>query len=134
MTRIRATAEGYRRRYGVTSAHAEEDQGRTRAGHAQGRAGQRSGSSGSRGGSRARRRAGATPRRSPGVPQQPRWVPVLILTFFGLGLICIVLNYLGLLPGGASNVYLFVGPGLHRGRLHRRHPLALTPSRPRMTK
>src|ERR1700722_12627330 len=41
----------------------------------------------------------------------PRWVPVLILTFFGLGLVCIVLNYLGLLPGGASNVYLFVGLG-----------------------
>lgn len=41
----------------------------------------------------------------------PRWVPVLILTFFGLGLVCIVLNYLGLLPGGASNVYLFAGLG-----------------------
>jgi hypothetical protein len=37
---------------------------------------------------------------------------VLILGFFGLGLICIVLNYLGILPGGASNVYLFIGLGL----------------------
>jgi hypothetical protein len=49
------------------------------------------------------------------IPQElrssPRWVPVLILTFFGLGLICIMLNYLGLLPGGASNLYLFVGLG-----------------------
>ena len=42
----------------------------------------------------------------------PWWVPVMILTFFGLGLICILLNYLGLLPGGASNVYLFIGLGL----------------------
>jgi hypothetical protein len=41
----------------------------------------------------------------------PWWVPVLILTFFGLGLISIMLNYLGLLPGGASNGYLFVGLG-----------------------
>jgi hypothetical protein len=42
----------------------------------------------------------------------PWWVPVLILTFFGLGLLCILLNYLGLLPGGASNGYLFLGLGL----------------------
>jgi hypothetical protein len=39
-------------------------------------------------------------------------VPVLILTFFGLGLLCIVLNYLGILPGGANNIYLFIGLGL----------------------
>jgi len=42
----------------------------------------------------------------------PMWVPVLILTFFGLGLICIMLNYLGLLPGGANNWYLILGLGL----------------------
>ena len=42
----------------------------------------------------------------------PWWVPALILTFFGLGLICILLNYLGLLPGGASNGYLFLGLAL----------------------
>ena len=42
----------------------------------------------------------------------PWWVPVLILTFFGLGLICILLNYLGLLPGGANNWYLMLGLGL----------------------
>ena len=44
--------------------------------------------------------------------QSPVWVPVLILTFFGLGLICILLNYLGLLPGGANNWYLILGLGL----------------------
>jgi hypothetical protein len=42
----------------------------------------------------------------------PWWFPVLILGLFGLGLVCILLNYLGLLPGGASNVYLFIGLGL----------------------
>jgi hypothetical protein len=41
----------------------------------------------------------------------PRWVPILILVFFGVGLLSIVLNYLGVLPGGASNVYLFIGLG-----------------------
>ncbi|MBO0730399.1 MAG: cell division protein CrgA, partial [Acidimicrobiaceae bacterium] len=40
------------------------------------------------------------------------WVPALMLTFFGLGLVCILLNYLGVLPGGTSNIYLFVGLGL----------------------
>ena len=44
--------------------------------------------------------------------QSPVWVPVLILTFFGLGLISILLNYLGLLPGGANNWYLLLGLGL----------------------
>ena len=42
----------------------------------------------------------------------PWWVPVLMLTFFGSGIICILLNYLSVLPGGASNGYLLVGLGL----------------------
>jgi Cell division protein CrgA len=42
----------------------------------------------------------------------PWWVPVLIVVFFALGVICILLNYLSILPGGASNAYLFVGLGL----------------------
>ncbi|MHB1535645.1 MAG: cell division protein CrgA [Acidimicrobiales bacterium] len=50
------------------------------------------------------------------IPQEYRssgwWVPALMLTFFGLGLVCILLNYLSVLPGGASNVYLLVGLGL----------------------
>jgi hypothetical protein len=46
------------------------------------------------------------------VRSSPPWVPVLILVFFGLGLLCIVLNYLGILPGGANNIYLFIGLGL----------------------
>ena len=39
------------------------------------------------------------------------WVPVLMFTGFGLGVLIIVLNYLGLLPGGAGNGYLFLGLG-----------------------
>ena len=34
-----------------------------------------------------------------------------MLALFGIGLVGIMLNYLGLLPGGASNVYLFIGLG-----------------------
>jgi Cell division protein CrgA len=43
----------------------------------------------------------------------PWWVPVLILVFFGLGIIVILLNYLPihLLPGQPSNWYLFLGLG-----------------------
>ena len=55
-------------------------------------------------------------RYTPPVPKQykesPRWVPVLLLAFLVLGMCTIVGNYLGLLPGGAQNGYLFVGLGL----------------------
>ena len=46
------------------------------------------------------------------VKVSPRWVPVLILTFLLVGVIVIICNYLGVLPGGASNWYLLVGLGL----------------------
>ena len=39
----------------------------------------------------------------------PRWLPVLILGLLLLGMITILTNYLGLLPGGAKNAYLLVG-------------------------
>jgi hypothetical protein len=42
----------------------------------------------------------------------PWWIPALIVAFFAAGVIVILLNYLGLLGGHASNVYLFVGLGL----------------------
>ncbi len=42
----------------------------------------------------------------------PWYVPALMFAFFGVGVIGIVLNYLGVLPGGASNVYLLVGLAL----------------------
>lgn len=40
------------------------------------------------------------------------WVPVIMLTFFGLGVICILLNYLSVLPSSPSNWYLLGGLGL----------------------
>ncbi|HWG73450.1 MAG TPA: cell division protein CrgA [Acidimicrobiales bacterium] len=42
----------------------------------------------------------------------PWWTPVVMLAFFGLGILCILLNYLSILPGGASNAYLLTGLGL----------------------
>jgi Cell division protein CrgA len=55
-------------------------------------------------------------RYTPPVPKEvktsPVWVPVLLLALLILGMLVILLNYLGELPGGASNVYLLVGLGL----------------------
>ena len=43
----------------------------------------------------------------------PLWVPAAMFTCLGLGLLVIVANYLGLLPGGqAQNSSLFIGLGL----------------------
>lgn len=42
----------------------------------------------------------------------PWWVPAIMLSLFGLGVVCILLNYIGLLPGGTSNAYLLGGLGL----------------------
>ncbi|HSS12003.1 MAG TPA: cell division protein CrgA [Acidimicrobiales bacterium] len=64
----------------------------------------------------ARATPSATGRYTPPVPKQykesPRWVPVLLLAFLILGMLVILGNYLGLLPGGAKNEYLLVGLGL----------------------
>jgi|SRR5579875_1023849 len=39
----------------------------------------------------------------------PWWVPALILFFFGIGVLGIVLDYLGLLPASPNNWYLLGG-------------------------
>ena len=39
----------------------------------------------------------------------PRWFGWSILIIMAAGVLIIILNYLGLLPGGASNGYLFLG-------------------------
>ncbi len=58
--------------------------------------------------------SGATGRYTPPIPREfrssPWWVPALILAFFGVGVLVILLNYMGVL-GNASNVYLFAGLG-----------------------
>ena len=59
-------------------------------------------------------------------PPSPPWVPALMFTGFGLGVLIIVLNYLGLLPGGASNGYLFLGPRL-QGQVREGRPQTARP-------
>jgi len=58
-------------------------------------------------------------RYTPPIPRakkvSPRWVPVLMLTCLIAGVIVIVINYLGVLPGGASNWYLLGGLGMILG-------------------
>ena len=67
---------------------------------------------------------GTTPessgRYTPPIPREvkvsPTWVPVLMFTLLGLGLVVILLNYLGvLLPGATDNWYLLLGLGLILG-------------------
>ncbi len=52
-------------------------------------------------------------RYTPPVPREvkvsPMWVPALMFTLLGLGMIVIIINYLGVLPGGADNKYLLIG-------------------------
>ena len=58
-------------------------------------------------------------RYTPPIPRaekvSPMWVPVVMFTCLGLGMLIIVCNYLGLLPGDAKNVYLLVGLALITG-------------------
>lgn len=64
--------------------------------------------------------AGAKPtastRYTPPIPREvkssPIWVPILMFTLLGLGMLVIPLNYLGVLPGATSNMYLGAGLGL----------------------
>jgi hypothetical protein len=67
-------------------------------------------------GTKADERPEASTRYTPPVPKEfkvsPRWVPVLMFALLGIGSVLIVVNYLGVLPGGTSNSYLLVGLGL----------------------
>ena len=55
----------------------------------------------------------ATTRYTPPVPitvkESPRWVPVLMFVLLGLGALVILFYYLGFVPGGRNNWYLFSG-------------------------
>lgn len=45
----------------------------------------------------------------------PRWYGPIVLSVMGLGVVFIVANYLGIIPGThsqATNMYLFIGLGL----------------------
>src|SRR5688500_4918043 len=58
-------------------------------------------------------------RYTPPIPREvkvsPIWVPIVMFGLLGLGMIVIVTNYLGVLPGGAKNLYLFLGLGMITG-------------------
>ena len=58
-------------------------------------------------------------RYTPPIPKEmkvsPRWVPVLMFVLLGLGIVTILCNYLGVLPGGAKNSYLLLGLALITG-------------------
>lgn len=62
------------------------------------------------------RGATASGRYTPPVPREVKvsapWVPVLMFALLIVGMLLIVVNYLGVLPGGASNTYLLIGLGL----------------------
>ena len=37
---------------------------------------------------------------------QPRWLGIVIIGMFALGVLVVILNYAGLLPGGVDNLWL----------------------------
>ncbi len=55
-------------------------------------------------------------RYTPPIPKSekasPRWLAVVMLALLVAGMLVVVCNYLGVLPGEASNGYLFLGLGL----------------------
>ena len=55
----------------------------------------------------------ATTRYTPPVPvtvkESPKWVPILMFVLLGLGALVILFYYLGFVPGGRNNLYLFAG-------------------------
>ncbi len=57
--------------------------------------------------------AEASSRYTPPIPKEvrmsPTWVPVLMFALLGLGTLIILLYYLGFVPGGRNNWYLFAG-------------------------
>ena len=66
------------------------------------------------------RRPDPSGRYTPPIPREvkvsPMWVPVLMFALLGLGLLVILLNYLGVVPGGeTNNWYLLLGLGLILG-------------------
>ncbi|HUG75572.1 MAG TPA: cell division protein CrgA [Acidimicrobiia bacterium] len=41
----------------------------------------------------------------------PRWYSVLMFTLMGIGVLTIIFNYLGILPGGQRGLFLYSGLG-----------------------
>lgn len=74
------------------------------------------GKAGARKGATGRVTPRGSGRYTPPIPKSykvsPRWVPVLMFALLVVGMLVIVVNYLGVLPGGTKNGYLFVGLAL----------------------
>jgi Cell division protein CrgA len=58
------------------------------------------------------KRSRYTPPPPKNAPASPLWMGIAITTFLAVGLMVVVVNYLGLLPGDAENRYLIVGLAL----------------------
>ena len=52
-----------------------------------------------------------TPPIDRGHKASPKWFGVLIIAMFGLGVLIVILNYAGLLPGGVNNAWLIAAIG-----------------------
>ena len=52
-----------------------------------------------------------TPPVAKNVKTSPRWMGPLILAFFLIGVVVVIVNYAGLLPGGVNNLWLIAAIG-----------------------
>ncbi len=52
-----------------------------------------------------------TPPIPKGAKASPRWMGILILAMFVLGVLVVILNYTGALPGGVNNLWLLAAIG-----------------------
>ena len=57
--------------------------------------------------SKTTRRPPPQKRKTP--PPSKLWVPALMFSLLGIGVVLIVTNYFGMLPGGANNKFLLIG-------------------------
>lgn len=55
------------------------------------------------------KRSRYTPPAPKNLPPSALWVPASMFTLLLVGTVLIVVNYLGMLPGGAQNSYLVLG-------------------------
>ena len=96
----------------VTPKGTTPNAGRGKAAPGKGALG-RDATTGAAGGSPTGRVAPASGRYTPPVVRtqkvSPRWVPALMFALLGLGVLTIILNYLGVLPGSSDNRYLLAG-------------------------
>jgi hypothetical protein len=65
--------------------------------------------------SKGRRKPKQQRPQAPPPPKQekvsPTWYVALMFSLMAIGAVVIILNYIGLLPGGTDNRYLFIGLG-----------------------